>query len=200
RDVHTATLLICLIVAAVRLSVFFFFSGRRRHTSSKRDWSSDVCSSDLAWKRKGVCCGPGWVSAAPGTVKNSPEWLIGWTLVASRKVAFVWSASTAPSSNDDSNSEYMTYMYSSARTYRASCGICWARPILRTAESWYEVTMFHANRPLVRWSRELSRLASRKGCSYETDAVTPKPRWLVTAAMAETAERGSNSGYCTPPR
>src|SRR5699024_11422066 len=28
--------------------VFFFFSSRRRHTRSKRDWSSDVCSSDLA--------------------------------------------------------------------------------------------------------------------------------------------------------
>src|SRR5699024_2105943 len=27
--------------------VFFFFSSRRRHTRSKRDWSSDVCSSDL---------------------------------------------------------------------------------------------------------------------------------------------------------
>src|SRR5699024_11934205 len=26
----------------------FFLSSRRRHTSSKRDWSSDVCSSDLA--------------------------------------------------------------------------------------------------------------------------------------------------------
>src|SRR5699024_10303044 len=26
----------------------FFFSSRRRHTISKRDWSSDVCSSDLA--------------------------------------------------------------------------------------------------------------------------------------------------------
>src|SRR5699024_11518534 len=25
----------------------FFFSRRRRHTRSKRDWSSDVCSSDL---------------------------------------------------------------------------------------------------------------------------------------------------------
>src|SRR6266403_5822645 len=25
----------------------FFFSSRRRHTSSLRDWSSDVCSSDL---------------------------------------------------------------------------------------------------------------------------------------------------------
>src|SRR6266513_2266165 len=29
------------------LIVLFFFSSRRRHTSSKRDWSSDVCSSDL---------------------------------------------------------------------------------------------------------------------------------------------------------
>src|SRR5437868_12085852 len=27
---------------------FFFFSSRRRHTRSKRDWSSDVCSSDLS--------------------------------------------------------------------------------------------------------------------------------------------------------
>src|SRR5207253_6352691 len=26
---------------------FFFFSGRRRHTRWPRDWSSDVCSSDL---------------------------------------------------------------------------------------------------------------------------------------------------------
>src|SRR6266536_3692471 len=27
---------------------FFFFASRRRHTRSTRDWSSDVCSSDLA--------------------------------------------------------------------------------------------------------------------------------------------------------
>src|SRR6266511_3728131 len=27
--------------------VFFFFSSRRRHTRFSRDWSSDVCSSDL---------------------------------------------------------------------------------------------------------------------------------------------------------
>src|SRR5256884_2672165 len=26
---------------------FFFFSSRRRHTRCSRDWSSDVCSSDL---------------------------------------------------------------------------------------------------------------------------------------------------------
>src|SRR5690554_7533850 len=29
------------------LFVFFFFSSRRRHTRCGRDWSSDVCSSDL---------------------------------------------------------------------------------------------------------------------------------------------------------
>src|SRR2546421_1171290 len=33
-------LLMCFVV-------FFFFSSRRRHTRSDRDWSSDVCSSDL---------------------------------------------------------------------------------------------------------------------------------------------------------
>src|SRR2546428_9250870 len=27
--------------------IYFFFSSRRRHTRSDRDWSSDVCSSDL---------------------------------------------------------------------------------------------------------------------------------------------------------
>src|SRR5699024_583609 len=39
---HINTLLLMLAV------LFFFFSSRRRHTRSKRDWSSDVCSSDLA--------------------------------------------------------------------------------------------------------------------------------------------------------
>src|SRR5690606_41009038 len=29
------------------LFLFFFFSSRRRHTRFSRDWSSDVCSSDL---------------------------------------------------------------------------------------------------------------------------------------------------------
>src|SRR5215813_3567858 len=30
------------------MRVLFFFSSRRRHTRCGRDWSSDVCSSDLA--------------------------------------------------------------------------------------------------------------------------------------------------------
>src|SRR6266550_4987580 len=31
------------------VSFVFFFSSRRRHTRCSRDWSSDVCSSDLAF-------------------------------------------------------------------------------------------------------------------------------------------------------
>src|SRR3712207_6857528 len=33
------------------LCIFFFFSSRRRHTRYWRDWSSDVCSSDLCCER-----------------------------------------------------------------------------------------------------------------------------------------------------
>src|SRR2546429_5338736 len=29
------------------ISIVFFFASRRRHTRCSRDWSSDVCSSDL---------------------------------------------------------------------------------------------------------------------------------------------------------
>src|SRR5690606_8985924 len=36
-------------VLALRMHTFFF-SSRRRHTRFSRDWSSDVCSSDLAAK------------------------------------------------------------------------------------------------------------------------------------------------------
>src|SRR5207247_7047557 len=39
-----ASLLACIRVICVSC---FFFSSRRRHTRSTRDWSSDVCSSDL---------------------------------------------------------------------------------------------------------------------------------------------------------
>src|SRR2546422_11581458 len=33
---------------------FFFFSSRRRHTRCSRDWSSDVCSSDLVTLDSGI--------------------------------------------------------------------------------------------------------------------------------------------------
>src|SRR5690606_39773233 len=40
---------------------FFFFSSRRRHTRFSRDWSSDVCSSDLRLRPVGT----GFVGSAP---------------------------------------------------------------------------------------------------------------------------------------
>src|SRR5699024_12027516 len=36
------------------MCMLFFFSSRRRHTRSKRDWSSDVCSSDLTYSLSGT--------------------------------------------------------------------------------------------------------------------------------------------------
>src|SRR3712207_8219308 len=36
-----------VVEEVVREHGFFFFSSRRRHTRYWRDWSSDVCSSDL---------------------------------------------------------------------------------------------------------------------------------------------------------
>src|SRR5690606_11322312 len=43
----------------------FFFSSRRRHTRFSRDWSSDVCSSDLVHGRV-ADRGPGWRRPGPG--------------------------------------------------------------------------------------------------------------------------------------
>ena len=44
----------------------FFFSSRRRHTRCSRDWSSDVCSSDLRPQR--TCCLSG------STSRRSSRW------------------------------------------------------------------------------------------------------------------------------
>src|SRR2546421_3663726 len=45
-----------VLPCALLVSLGFFFSSRRRHTRSDRDWSSDVCSSDLwtCWFRANI--------------------------------------------------------------------------------------------------------------------------------------------------
>src|SRR6266511_5074090 len=46
---------------------FFFFSSRRRHTRFSRDWSSDVCSSDLTGAALVLEDGSiGWPEGRPG--------------------------------------------------------------------------------------------------------------------------------------
>src|SRR5215470_16126058 len=43
---------ICFSISGYSMMFFFFFSSRRRHTRCYRDWSSDVCSSDLEKPRR----------------------------------------------------------------------------------------------------------------------------------------------------
>src|SRR5699024_11399595 len=50
-------------------SCLFCFSSRRRHTRSKRDWSSDVCSSDLAGKTTILRTLAGLLKPTKGTVQ-----------------------------------------------------------------------------------------------------------------------------------
>src|SRR5690606_39800348 len=58
---------------------FFFFSSRRRHTSFSRDWSSDVCSSDLRQDReKEKKAGPSGEGRKPGRLilsRNKADFL-----------------------------------------------------------------------------------------------------------------------------
>src|SRR5206468_8472561 len=57
---------IVIVLLWSRYFSFFFFSSRRRHTRSDRDWSSDVCSSDLDQSQRGEC-DPGLAAAAEST-------------------------------------------------------------------------------------------------------------------------------------
>src|SRR5439155_8879781 len=59
---------------------FFFFSSRRRHTRWPRDWSSDVCSSDLEENQPRF--GAAIVEGGPRTVTASS--LLGRSAVATR--------------------------------------------------------------------------------------------------------------------
>src|SRR2546422_11546837 len=64
--------------------MFFFFSSRRRHTRCSRDWSSDVCSSDLdnALVALGAAVvdpaptGPREASAKGAQYESTPEGLV----------------------------------------------------------------------------------------------------------------------------
>src|SRR5690606_39070598 len=76
--------------------LFFFFSSRRRHTRFSRDWSSDVCSSDLFselqrvlekvtfGKRTDV---PAGCLSAPGVLSYNPFFLRDYgALMAARRI------------------------------------------------------------------------------------------------------------------
>src|SRR5216683_7848446 len=51
--------------------LFFFFSSRRRHTRSDRDWSSDVCSSDLHAEGAVIEIGDGGIEIPLGAQRGA---------------------------------------------------------------------------------------------------------------------------------
>src|SRR3989454_9162253 len=56
--------------------LYFFFSSRRRHTRLQGDWSSDVCSSDLApaWRASRRAVAPGeWWRGGPHGLRRFPH-------------------------------------------------------------------------------------------------------------------------------
>src|SRR5215813_13068140 len=74
------------------LLLFFFFSSRRRHTRCGRDWSSDVCSSDLSGSGRRILT----VHEATANV-NTVEFNSSGTLLLTADVpgsASVWDANT----------------------------------------------------------------------------------------------------------
>src|SRR5690625_6783389 len=56
---------VCRLVLCCLSFFVFFFSSRRRHTRWPRDWSSDVCSSDLRASH------PAAEVVAPGDLESS---------------------------------------------------------------------------------------------------------------------------------
>src|SRR6266700_6349531 len=66
---------------------FFFFSSRRRHTRFSRDWSSDVCSSDLRLQPKLIVGAEGMQGSdpsalpTPGLLQALGEFLQGGVVV-----------------------------------------------------------------------------------------------------------------------
>src|SRR5690606_40957638 len=75
-------------------SVLFFFSSRRRHTRFSRDWSSDVCSSDLPQKLAGkvVKDEESWSRIKSPTPKQffPQDKLIDFMNMAQNEVPLIW--------------------------------------------------------------------------------------------------------------
>src|SRR6267143_2312474 len=86
------------------MSVFFFFSSRRRHTRWNCDWSSDVCSSDLSPAGTAKGADPHYSVMSLDAIKALPVgqlargdcllllWSCGWAIATgqAQEVARAW--------------------------------------------------------------------------------------------------------------
>src|SRR5439155_13676977 len=65
---------------------FFFFSSRRRHTSWPRDWSSDVCSSDLVISVQDVVGDENYMASLEALTQWRDHFLIQILKIALRRL------------------------------------------------------------------------------------------------------------------
>src|SRR2546422_3147379 len=79
------------------LCVFFFFSSRRRHTRCSRDWSSDVCSSDL--------------TSRPGLPRVSPNTSLVFGFSARRKFSGSRGETKVVSRSEEHTSELQSRLH-----------------------------------------------------------------------------------------
>src|SRR5947209_16934102 len=104
------------------LFFFFFFSSRRRHTRYWRDWSSDVCSSDLRGGRalaiEGVLGEPDtyYFGAVAGGVWKTTDGGANWTpLFDKQDISSIGAIAVAPSDHN------VVYAGTGEEIGRASC-------------------------------------------------------------------------------
>src|SRR5438128_5050851 len=76
-------------------SYVFFFSSRRRHTRCYRDWSSDVCSSDLFYTNRHSLSRSfrGW---SRPDLRDSMDYGLGSDEAASRLAVVLWGRRRPP--------------------------------------------------------------------------------------------------------
>src|SRR5690606_39422585 len=98
------------------LFILFFFSSRRRHTRFSRDWSSDVCSSDLP---QIVISGTN--EACAGNIV---------TFTASGANTYTWNtnANTATSTFTAAGASYTAIVIGTRSEERRVGKECWSRP------------------------------------------------------------------------
>src|SRR5690606_40038205 len=70
--------LVLAVGVALHFLFRFFFSSRRRHTRFSRDWSSDVCSSDLGFNASATKINQQADDAA-SIITGISDWTYNWT-------------------------------------------------------------------------------------------------------------------------
>src|SRR2546422_1416465 len=155
---------------------FFFFSSRRRHTRCSRDWSSDVCSSDL-WILLVAHAGEDPAAMLDGL--PGEETIAGLVLVAER-------AASERKREDDGTREKERREPESGAARGLRCRqmtpACWARSAIfcaRVRWGWSIIWPFQAKAPAP--LRACSSQAAMRASASSASALEGVNSWLITS-------------------